>query len=416
MTTSRTLTDTNQVSRALIAKMLAEGSSGAPIQHWTQGLNRLAQGLVGGLNLSALRGQEKEAEAAKLAQAEADREATSRATSGAIDALFPQSSAVQPPSPPAGSPVAAALGSPQAAVNDRFGSWDTVNVPPQAQPGIVAALGGQPASGGMFGGMPGFAPGERPIGWPEPPAPQTGSMPSARAQPTIPQAAPQPMPQQPQQPPEMDRARLLQVIADPRAPKELKELAVAQLKQSQKVPEVKNDNTFANVTTLRKEIQQLPSYKNWAQAEPIYRTMLDSSTRDSKASDLNLVYGLGKIFDPNSVVREGELILVKDTASLPDWLVGSINSINGGARLQPETRAAIMAEAHSRASQYYDMVTQDTEPYRGIATQYNIRQEHVIPPIRPLPTPTAPKTKEPTKVIDGKSYYKRNGQWFEGTP
>jgi hypothetical protein len=232
MATSRALTDTNQVSRALIAKMLAEGTSSAPIQHWTQGLARLSNALVGGMNLSALRGQEKEAEAAKLAQAEADREATSRATSGAIDALFPQSSAVQPPT---GSPVAAALGSPQAAVNDRFGSWDTVNVPPQAQPGIVAALGGQPASGGMFGGMPGFAPGERPIGWPEPPAPQTGSMPSAQAQApqAIPQAAPQQQPTEPMQsqlPPGIDRARLLQVLADPKAPKELKELALSYLK------------------------------------------------------------------------------------------------------------------------------------------------------------------------------------------
>jgi hypothetical protein len=230
MATSRALTDTNQVSRALIAKMLAEGTSSAPVDHWTQGLARLSNALVGGMNLSALRGQEREAEAAK-----------SRATSGAIDALFPQSSAVQPPAPPTGSPVAAALGSPAAAVNDRFGSWDTVNIPPKAQPGIVAALGGgpqpAPASGGMFGGMPGFAPGERPVGWPEPPVstPQVGSMPSAQAPQAIPQAAPMPQqpaqpPQQPQLPPGIDRARLLQVLADPKAPKELKELALSYLK------------------------------------------------------------------------------------------------------------------------------------------------------------------------------------------
>jgi hypothetical protein len=56
--TTRTLTDTNQVSRALIAKMLAEGSSGEPIGHWTQGLNRVAQSLFGGLNMAALKNQE----------------------------------------------------------------------------------------------------------------------------------------------------------------------------------------------------------------------------------------------------------------------------------------------------------------------------------------------------------------------
>jgi hypothetical protein len=58
MATSRALTDTNQVSRALIARMLAEGSSGEPIGHWAQGLNRVAQSLFGGLNMAALKNQE----------------------------------------------------------------------------------------------------------------------------------------------------------------------------------------------------------------------------------------------------------------------------------------------------------------------------------------------------------------------
>jgi hypothetical protein len=103
---------------------------------------------------------------------------------------------------------------------------------------------------------------------------------------------------------------------------------------------------------VRKEVMRLPSYQNYSSAMPIYRSMLETSGRDSKASDLNLVYGLGKILDPNSVVREGELVMAKNTASLPDFLVGAINSLNGGAALTPETRQAILKEAYGRMQSY----------------------------------------------------------------
>jgi hypothetical protein len=136
--------------------------------------------------------------------------------------------------------------------------------------------------------------------------------------------------------------------------------------------------SFEDATKLRADVRSLPSYKNISEAAPIYKTMLETAGRDSKASDLNLVYGLGKIFDPGSVVREGEMVMVKNTASLPDWLVGSINSLNGGARLQPETRKAILAEAHSRMNSYAQMYEQETGMYRGIAESNRINPDHVI--------------------------------------
>lgn len=135
------------------------------------------------------------------------------------------------------------------------------------------------------------------------------------------------------------------------------------------------------VTSLRKEVTQLPSYKNMAAAQPLYRSMLDASRRDTKAADLNLVYGLGKIMDPTSVVREGEMVMVKDTASLPDWLIGNINAVNGGARLLPETRKAIMAEARSRMSAYHGIFSADAERYHGIVSRRGMNPADVLPDI-----------------------------------
>lgn len=134
-----------------------------------------------------------------------------------------------------------------------------------------------------------------------------------------------------------------------------------------------------DVSGIRKEIQQLPSYKNLSQATPIYKSMVETADRNSKASDLNLVYGLGKIMDPTSVVREGEMVMVKNTASLPDWLVGAANALNGGATLQPETRQAILREAYGRMKGYSDEFGQQMGQYRGISQRYNLNEDDIIP-------------------------------------
>lgn len=144
-----------------------------------------------------------------------------------------------------------------------------------------------------------------------------------------------------------------------------------------------------DISGMRKEIQQLPSYKNLAQAAPIYKAMVETAGRDTKASDLNLVYGLGKIMDPNSVVREGEMVMVKNTSSLPDWLQGAIASLNGGAALTPETRQAIMTEAYGRVKGYNDEFQQNMGQYQGIVQRNGINPADVIP---------APETFEPWKA------------------
>jgi hypothetical protein len=152
---------------------------------------------------------------------------------------------------------------------------------------------------------------------------------------------------------------------------------------------------FDDVSGMRKEIQQLPAYKNLAAAAPIYKSMAETAGRDSKASDLNLVYGLGKIMDPTSVVREGEMIMVKNTASLPDWLQGAISSLNGGAALTPETRKAIMTEAYGRVKGYNDEFQQNMGQYQGIVQRNGINPADVIPEIDKFepwtpPAPSAP--------------------------
>jgi hypothetical protein len=122
-----------------------------------------------------------------------------------------------------------------------------------------------------------------------------------------------------------------------------------------------------------------PVVKNYREASTAFMGIMDSAGRDSKASDLNLVYGLAKLFDPGSVVREGEAIMVQRTGGLSDQVMGLINSVNGGARLTPETRSGIVAEAKGRMEQQQSMYDAIASHFESVASQYGAKPENVIP-------------------------------------
>ena len=151
-------------------------------------------------------------------------------------------------------------------------------------------------------------------------------------------------------------------------------------------PVVRGANEAAGVTpgALRTEIRQLQSYKNYYESLPIYQSMLSAAGTDDKAADLNLVYGLAKIFDPTSVVREGEQVLVRNAAGLPDQLVGWIDGLNGGGALEPSVRAAIMAQAYSRVTAYQNDLRGQLDFYGGVAQRNNIPTEDLYAPLGEL--------------------------------
>jgi hypothetical protein len=158
----------------------------------------------------------------------------------------------------------------------------------------------------------------------------------------------------------------------------------------------------SDISALRQDVLSDPAYKNIASAAPIYRSLVDTSGRDTGASDLNFVYGIAKIFDPTSVVREGEIQMANSTADVVSMIQGLWSKAKDGtSSMTPEIRANLLAEARSRMEGYQAEYNNTAEFYRKIAQRNGLNIEDIVPSFNVLgtpeetPTPDTPTTEEP---------------------
>ena len=151
------------------------------------------------------------------------------------------------------------------------------------------------------------------------------------------------------------------------------------------------DQAESLTTTLRNEITKSKPYQDWITVQPIFDSMKASAARQSKASDLDLVYGLAKLMDPGSVVREGEMILVQRAGGPIEAIRGMIESVNGGAAITPQVRAEIMQTAQQRVEAHHNAFQALFEPIKGIATRRKIAIDDIAPGVGKY-EPFDPKT------------------------
>ena len=194
------------------------------------------------------------------------------------------------------------------------------------------------------------------------------------------------------------------------APKERKTITVdgavldaETMKPLYKAPkEPKEIDTFKQTNELRNTFQNLPEVKSWNITQPILVSAREAAKDTSGASDLNLIYALGKALDPNSVVREGELALAAGTGSLGEKLKGYYKSTAVGGKLTPEVKQDLLRQIESRTyaqkKQYDSAKTQ----YTSIANKYKLDPSELFiePIVEPLNTSQPAKAK--TVVRTGK--------------
>jgi hypothetical protein len=136
---------------------------------------------------------------------------------------------------------------------------------------------------------------------------------------------------------------------------------------------------FKNEQSVREEFNGLPEIKNYKQAFPAYKAIKDAAGRNTPQSDINLVYGIAKLYDPTSVVREGEYSTVANSPNIPERVKGYAQYLAGGGKLSPETKKQIVAEAESRIGTYKAEHDKARSTYNDIVKQRGMNPNTVLP-------------------------------------
>jgi hypothetical protein len=146
---------------------------------------------------------------------------------------------------------------------------------------------------------------------------------------------------------------------------------------------------------LRDDFNGQSPVKNYKEVVPIFASMQDAMKRDNAAADLNIVYGIAKLMDPASVVRESETAMAIKSGSPAEQFQGTFNYILGGGRLTPETRARLFNEARSRAQSHQSAYDDIASQFTQIAKRGGVNPEDVITGL------TAPKITLEKTIVPG---------------
>lgn len=160
---------------------------------------------------------------------------------------------------------------------------------------------------------------------------------------------------------------------------------------------------------LRKEFRGLQSVKDYETALPLIQSA--ATAPDNGYGDLQLIYSVGKILDPGSVVREGELALTMAAGSPLQRIIGSTRfTTEQGGRLTPQQREQIMGMLQERVGAYKQAYERDFNQYAEYAQEAGFDPTMVVGSHAESAYAQPPQA---TKEIGGKTYVMIDGQWYE---
>jgi len=100
------------------------------------------------------------------------------------------------------------------------------------------------------------------------------------------------------------------------------------------------------------------------------------------ADDMTMVFSFMKMLDPNSVVRETEYQSAANATGIVDRMGNLYNQTLRGNILNPRQRQEFFQAATAAMDAYTNGAAQQSDYYRGLATDYELNPDHVAPAIR----------------------------------
>lgn len=103
------------------------------------------------------------------------------------------------------------------------------------------------------------------------------------------------------------------------------------------------------------------------------------ATTASPAGDLALTFGLMKVLDPTSVVREGEQATVQNAGGIAERIRNAYNKLLTGERLTPEQRQDFLNQATLQFEKAVDQQNRIIDDFRGFAERQDFDVADVVP-------------------------------------
>jgi hypothetical protein len=117
----------------------------------------------------------------------------------------------------------------------------------------------------------------------------------------------------------------------------------------------------------------------------VVKTVQIDPKTDQGARDIVIMFSFMKMNDPDSVVREGEQLLLRQSSGVFDQVSEMIDNFTGGAFLGDEQRLAIYNQAKNTMASSVKALYEDWEIYSKIAQKSNLDPE-LATPLRPFTT------------------------------
>ncbi len=139
--------------------------------------------------------------------------------------------------------------------------------------------------------------------------------------------------------------------------------------------------TTQNESHAREQFNNLQTVKDYRKSQAVFQSAVKAANTNSAAADLNLVYAFATMMDPGSVVREGEMGMVKATQNASDQVKSMVAAVTGGQRIAPEARQALVDQMHVRYESLKGQHDELANAYGGIAERSGMKRDNVVVPI-----------------------------------
>lgn len=146
----------------------------------------------------------------------------------------------------------------------------------------------------------------------------------------------------------------------------------------------------SNEFRLREKWDADPITKNSKAIAEGYQKI--QGTGGNNASDLSLIYGLMRLQDPGSVVRESEADMAAKIGGFPEQTQALFSQLSGTGKLTPEQRASIKREAEGLYRSQLERQALVDSDYRRMAIDYGYNPDNVVLSkiLQPTPSKDAP--------------------------